>query len=61
MIFIIHGWTNTGKKPWIQNLTSVLLERSDCNIVTVDWRKPANESFSNSAKNVKEVGQYLIQ
>lgn len=59
IIFIIHGWTNYGTKPWIQNLTTALLTHSDCNVVAVDWRKPANDSYPIAVKNVKEVGKYF--
>lgn len=61
VIFIIHGWTNYGDKPWIQNLTKVLLKRNDCSVVSVDWRKPANDSYPVSVKNTKAVGEYLMK
>lgn len=57
VIFIIHGWTNNGEKPWIQNLTNVLLKRSDCSVVSIDWRKPANDSYPVAVKNAKAVGE----
>lgn len=57
VVFIIHGWTNNGEKPWIQNMTNVFLQRSDCSVVSVDWRKPANDSYPASVKNAKAVGE----
>lgn len=57
VVFIVHGWTNNGQKPWIQNLTKVLLKRSDCNVISVDWKKPANGSYPSSVQKVRKVGK----
>lgn len=60
VVFIIHGWTNNGQVPWIQNLTRVLLKRSDCNVISVDWKKPANGSYPSTVPKVRKVGKCLL-
>lgn len=56
--FITHGWTgshtNTG---WYVTLTNGYLAREDCNVIQLDWEKPANQDHFVSANNTKGVGR----
>lgn len=59
VVFIIHDWMQNGQKSWIQNLTRVLLKNSDCSVISVDWKKPANGSYPSTVEKVPKVGEYL--
>ncbi|CAN9501415.1 unnamed protein product [Ophioblennius macclurei] len=52
-IFIIHGYRPTGSPPvWIHKLTEMLLNRSDSNVIVVDWNcGAANVNYFKAVEN----------
>lgn len=61
VVFVIHDWMQNGRKPWIQNLTRVLLKNSDCSVISVDWKTPANNSYPSTVQKVPKVGRYYLR
>lgn len=59
VILIVHGWTDTGNDPWIQNLTYAYFSQGNYNIIAVDWRKPAGHNYIASVENSRPVGNKL--
>lgn len=57
VIIITHGWTDSGRASWIQNLTNAYFEHGKYNIIAVNWQKPANEDYATSVKNINCVGK----
>lgn len=57
--FIIHGWVANHELQWIQSMTDAYLEQNDCNVIQVDWRKPAAQLVYVSARNTKDVGWFI--
>lgn len=57
LVFIIHGWTATINATWVKELTQAYLKEKNYNIVQVDWSKPANKTYSESAGYVDDIGK----
>lgn len=55
--FMVHGFTDNGNMSWIINMTDVLLEKYDVNIIAVDWHEPASSDYITAAKNTRIVGE----
>uniref|UniRef100_A0A672GYS7 Lipase domain-containing protein n=1 Tax=Salarias fasciatus TaxID=181472 RepID=A0A672GYS7_SALFA len=60
-IFVIHGYRPTGSPPvWLRDLTEVLLNRSDSNIIVVDWNHgAANVNYFKSVENTHKTADNL--
>ncbi|XP_059473839.1 lipase member I-like isoform X2 [Neocloeon triangulifer] len=59
--FLIHGFGADALSPWIIGVKNALLERFDCNVVSVDWSVAAqgplyNEARANAAATGEHVG-----
>lgn len=57
LVFIVHGWTATINATWVQELTQAYLKEKKYNVVQVDWSKPANKTYSQSAGYVDDIGK----
>lgn len=59
--FIIHGYRPTGSPPvWRSELTQLLLERQDMNVILVDWNKgAANVNYMKAKENTLKAGENL--
>lgn len=59
--FVIHGFRPTGSPPvWISELTQLLLERHDMNLILVDWnRGAANVNYFKAKENTIKAGVNL--
>lgn len=59
--FVIHGYRPTGSPPvWIGELTQLLLQRQDMNLILVDWnRGAANVNYFQAKKNTLKAGENL--
>lgn len=55
--FIVHGWISSHSTHFVQDMTDAYLEKDDCNVIQVDWLKPAAEPVYVSANNTKAVGE----
>ncbi|XP_077987392.1 inactive pancreatic lipase-related protein 1-like, partial [Glandiceps talaboti] len=55
--FIIHGWTNNGKEPWIIDIRHEFLNsEEDLNVFAVDWENGADQTYLQSVSNTQVVG-----
>lgn len=60
IVFIIHGWTSSREAEWYEDLKNAFLNRNEeFYIVQVDWSDPANQLYTISSYNTKDVGMYL--
>lgn len=59
--FVIHGYRPTGSPPgWMKELTQLLLERQDMNLIIVDWnRGAANVNYFKAKENTLKAGENL--
>ncbi|XP_065351354.1 lipase member H-A-like isoform X2 [Cloeon dipterum] len=57
---LVHGFGSNGYLDWIRNMTDLFITIEDCNVIAVDWEKPAASPLYNVAKaNTKPVGFHL--
>ncbi|KAG8186043.1 hypothetical protein JTE90_007429 [Oedothorax gibbosus] len=54
--FIIHGFRETGYQDWIKELIRELLTSDDFNVISVDWRFGASQSYPQAAANTRSLG-----
>lgn len=59
-VFIIHGWETSSNNSWVVSLTDAYLATGEYNIITVDWSPIANQLYTTSVAEAKEVGKYFI-
>lgn len=59
--FVIHGYRPTGSPPvWVKEISQLLLERQDMNLIIVDWnRGAANVNYIKAKENTLKVGENL--
>lgn len=59
--FLIHGYRPTGSPPiWMNHLVEGILNRSDINVIVVDWnRGAANVNYLRVVKNTRLVAANL--
>lgn len=59
--FVIHGYRPTGSPPvWVKEISQLLLERQDMNLIIVDWnRGAANVNYVKAKENTLKVGENL--
>ncbi|XP_077310063.1 pancreatic lipase-related protein 2-like [Lithobates pipiens] len=55
-IFIIHGFMETGNKPWLVEMCQTLLEVSDVNCFCVDWSGGSFALYTQASNNIRVVG-----
>lgn len=53
---IIHGYRESGYADWIKDLIRELLTAGDYNVISVDWRQGAADSYPQSAANTRSLG-----
>ncbi|KAH9523420.1 hypothetical protein Btru_039985 [Bulinus truncatus] len=59
-VFIAHGFTDSGVRPWCMAMKNVLLDNEDMNVVVVDWREGAKAPFyMQAAANTRTVGSMV--
>lgn len=59
---IIHGWTENASyhgNDYYKRITDAYLEKSDFNIITVDWDKPAHKNYITSSASTQGVGRHV--
>uniref|UniRef100_UPI0037E8A5DC lipase member H n=1 Tax=Semicossyphus pulcher TaxID=241346 RepID=UPI0037E8A5DC len=59
--FVIHGYRPTGSPPmWRKNITELLLERDDINLIVVDWNHgAANVNYFKAVENTHRAAENL--
>ncbi|XP_054711908.1 inactive pancreatic lipase-related protein 1-like [Uloborus diversus] len=53
---IIHGFRESGFQDWIKDLIRELLTSEDSNVISVDWRIGASQSYPQAAANTRSLG-----
>ncbi|EFA06789.1 Vitellogenin-2-like Protein [Tribolium castaneum] len=60
IVFIIHGWTENREREWYEDLKNAFLtRREDYYVVQVDWSDPADQIYTISSWNTKDVGHII--
>lgn len=54
---LIHGFTMNSSIPWIIDLTEALLEKSDCNVIAVDYADTFEPDIFSLVNNSRAVGK----
>lgn len=54
--FIIHGFLDNGKLPWIIDIKDALLENDNYNVISVDWSDGAWWPYTQATTNTQLVG-----
>lgn len=57
IIFIIHAYADFRDDPHLVALRKLYLQKSDVNVIAVDWFVPAHELYPQSVKDTKYVGR----
>lgn len=55
--FIIHGYLQNSNTAWMQDMASAFIKNEDCQVIQVDWGKPAQQVYPISAQNTRVVGE----
>jgi len=55
-VFLIHGFTNSHKSPWMVNAKNNLLMKDDYNVISVDWSPGAKGNYLQAVGNTRLVG-----
>lgn len=56
-VFVIHGYMEHSRKPWVQHMISELRFKEDANYIAVDWGTGAiNVNYYQSVANTRVVG-----
>ncbi|KAM9324595.1 pancreatic lipase-related protein 2-like [Gastrophryne carolinensis] len=54
--FVIHGFVEFGEKDWLVNMCQALLQVSDINCFSVDWKGGSFALYTQASNNVRVVG-----
>lgn len=57
--FIVHGYIDTGDKPWIQDMMNALLDHDrygKSSVVVVDWGRGSRPPYTQAVANIRLVG-----
>jgi len=61
--FIVHGFLDNGRLPWVKAMSNALLKRGDYNVIIVEWGRGAGVPYTQATANTRLVGAeiaYLI-
>ncbi|CAG9762078.1 unnamed protein product [Ceutorhynchus assimilis] len=62
IVFLIHGWTNSRKSEWLENMKNAFLVRDKNSfVIIVDWEDPANQLYYVSSINTYDVGKFIAK
>lgn len=54
---LVHGFLEAGDRPWIKNLTGILLDQDkSATVIVVDWRFGSTPPYSQAVANIRLVG-----
>ena len=57
---VIHGFGSGGRRPWVTDMVSKLLDYEDVNVIVVDWEKGAAlPNYVQAAGNTRLVGHRI--
>lgn len=52
----MHGFLESGDKPWLLLLRDRLLDRRDANVIIVDWGAGSGPPYNQAVANIRMVG-----
>jgi len=59
---LIHGFSDNGLTTFVKTLKKHYLEKSDVNVISVDWKDLAKSPwYTTAAKNSRVVGRYVAE
>ncbi|GIX67710.1 inactive pancreatic lipase-related protein 1 [Caerostris extrusa] len=53
---ILHGFRESGYQDWIKDMIRELLTSDDFNVISVDWRYGASQSYPQAVANTRSLG-----
>ncbi|XP_060601206.1 pancreatic triacylglycerol lipase-like [Ruditapes philippinarum] len=60
--FIVHGYQDDGRGPWLKKMAGAFLTKGDMNVFAVNWAKGAdNINYAQAAANTRVVGALIAQ
>ncbi|XP_066259335.1 phospholipase A1-like [Euwallacea similis] len=59
IVFIIHGYTESGYFPWVKNMANAYHQIGITNTLAVNWPNPADQNYIGSANATKNVGELV--
>ncbi|KAK7101243.1 hypothetical protein V1264_024054 [Littorina saxatilis] len=59
--FIVHGFTHSARRQWVQDMVRELLKHDEMNVIVVDWEKGAQLPYGQAAANTRVVGAQVAQ
>lgn len=59
--FIVHGWTESAQREWVQTVMKNILLYRQVNVCGVDWERLAKGTLPKAIGNAQIVGIYLSQ
>lgn len=58
VVMIFHGWGESHLKKWVSDLSNALLNRTNTNIIVVDWYEGSDEfNYLKAVQNTRVVGR----
>ncbi|XP_012276801.1 pancreatic triacylglycerol lipase [Orussus abietinus] len=59
--FITHGYYSESNVEWFKNLTYAILNKTDSNVIGVDWKKGSSTSYMQAASNTRIVASEIAR
>lgn len=59
LVYIIHGWLQTGSENWVIEMKDAYLNKTPANIIAVDWSFYAGINYGSSFCAVPQVGSFV--
>lgn len=56
---IVHGYLDSGDRPWVQELMNALLDKDRtgfASVITIDWSDGASPPYTQAVANIRLVG-----
>jgi len=57
--FIVHGYLSSGHSTWIKDMTAALLNKTDMNVIVVDWSSGAKGIYYQAASTTRVIGSLI--
>lgn len=61
LYFVIHGWTESAQRDWVQEMVDKLLTHINCNACAVDWSLLAASDILIAERYARLVGLMLAR
>lgn len=57
--FLAHGFLEAGDRPWIKQLTNLLIDNDrekTATVIVIDWRLGSSPPYSQAVANIRLIG-----